>query len=69
MLTDHTPISHITLFKNEGTVALGESARVNHGDYMVGVSNNINEPPRGKTNNVVSEQVRHKQACTSTEKS
>ena len=26
-----------------------------------------NEPPRGKTNNVVSEQVRHKPACTSTE--
>ena len=25
------------------------------------------EPPRGKTNNVVSEQVRHKPACTSTE--
>ena len=29
----------------------------------------INEPPRGKTNNVVFEQVRHKPACTSTEKS
>ena len=29
----------------------------------------INEPPRGKTNNVVSKQVRHKPACTSTEKS
>ena len=28
-----------------------------------------NEPPRGKTNNVVSEQVRHKPACTVTEKS
>ena len=28
-----------------------------------------NEPPRGKTNYVVSEQVRHKPACTSTEKS
>ena len=27
------------------------------------------EPPRGKTNNVVSEQVRHKPACTATEKS
>ena len=25
------------------------------------------EPPRGKTNNVVSEQVRHKPACTATE--
>ena len=25
------------------------------------------EPPRRKTNNVVSEQVRHKPACTSTE--
>ena len=28
-----------------------------------------NEPPRGKTNNVDSEQVRHKPTCTSTEKS
>ena len=27
------------------------------------------EPPRGKTNNVVSEQVRHKPTCTATEKS
>ena len=27
------------------------------------------EPPRGKTNNVVSEQVRHKPGYTSTEKS
>ena len=27
----------------------------------------INEPPRGKTNNVVSKQVRHKPTCTSTE--
>ena len=27
----------------------------------------LNEPPRGKTNNVVSEQVRHKPICTSTE--
>ena len=27
------------------------------------------EPLRGKTNNVVSEQVRHKPGCTSTEKS
>ena len=26
------------------------------------------EPPRGKTNNVVSEEVGHKPACTSTEK-
>ena len=25
------------------------------------------EPPRGKTNNVVSDQVRHKPSCTSTE--
>ena len=29
----------------------------------------INESPRGKTNNVVSDQVQHKPACTSTEKS
>ena len=35
------------------------------GGYQQGVY----EPPRGKTNNVVSEQVRHKPTCTSTEKS
>ena len=28
----------------------------------------VNEPPRGKTNVVVSDQVRHKPACTSTGK-
>ena len=28
-----------------------------------------NVPPRGKTDNVVSDQLRHKPACTSTEKS
>ena len=28
----------------------------------------IYEPPRGKTNNVVSEQVRHKPTCTVTKK-
>ena len=28
---------------------------------------NINEPPGGKTNNVVSEQVRHKPVCAVTE--
>ena len=28
----------------------------------------IYEPPRGKTNNVVSDQVRHKPTCTVTEK-
>ena len=32
-------------------------------------SADTNEPPRGKTNNVVSEQVRHKPACKSTTKS
>ena len=30
-------------------------------------SNYIIEPPRGKTNNVVSEQVPHKPTCTCTE--
>ena len=38
-------------------------------DLMLNVSVNTYEPPRGKTNNVVSEQVRHKPTCTSTEKS
>ena len=39
---------------------------------LLGVSRNIvattiNEPPRGKTSNVVFEQVRHKSGCTVTE--
>ena len=34
--------------------------------HRVGSLNTF-EPPRGKTKNVVSEQVRHKPACTSTE--
>ena len=38
-------------------------------DNIVSLAGIHNEPPRGKTNNVVSEQVRHKPACTSTEKS
>ena len=33
----------------------------------VGVYDLILEPPRGKTNNVVSEQVQHKPGCTVTE--
>ena len=34
--------------------------------FLVSILNFIIEPPRGKTNNVVSEQVRHKPACTAT---
>ena len=36
---------------------------------LPGAHSRCDEPPRGKTNNVVSEQVRHKPGCTSTEKS
>ena len=36
---------------------------------VVILGNSIFEPPHGKTNNVVFEQVGHKPACTSTEKS
>ena len=36
--------------------------------YLTASENNT-EPPRGKTNNVVSDQVRHKPTCTVTEKS
>ena len=39
------------------------------GEYNNMYIYDIIEPPRGKTNNVVSEQVRHKPTCTSTEKS
>ena len=34
---------------------------------LLKVSNAIYEPSRGKTNNVVSDQVRHKSGCTVTE--
>ena len=37
--------------------------------YSSDLETQRNEPPRGKTNEVVSEQVRHKPACTVTEKS
>ena len=36
------------------------------GDKSEGSMNRF-EPPRGKTNNVVSDKVRHKPACTATE--
>ena len=38
-----------------------------HTSIMDGRHGIIFEPPRGKTNNVVSEQVRHKRTCTSIE--
>ena len=45
---------------------------VDGNNYMVelcqGCTSSSYEPSRGKTNNVVSEQVQHKPACTSTEK-
>ena len=37
--------------------------------FLDELTTKILEPPRGKTNNVVFEQVRHKPACTVTEKS
>ena len=37
-------------------------------DLVQGFGGMIYEPPLGKTNNVVSEQVQHKLSCTSTEK-
>ena len=42
--------------------------RLNYG-YKIPVRVNTFEPSRGKTNNVVFEQVRQKTGCTSTEKS
>ena len=55
--------------KIQSTVALKPINR----DHQLNLSQSclpllpIYEPPRGKTNNVVSEQVRHKSGCTSTE--
>ena len=43
--------------------------RFNMGILIGAGFENTIESPRGKTNNVVSEQVWHKLACTSTEKS
>ena len=37
--------------------------------YLVYLASEKIEPPRGKTNNVVSEQVQYKPACTRAEKS
>ena len=58
---------HIIQFKN-GRRTLKPFCIIHIG-ISVGFQSIINEPPRGKTNNVVSEQVRHKPGCTSTEKS
>ena len=56
---------------NTGTNQPGGNPYPNQGSQnpppRVGISSII-EPPRGKTNNVVSEQVRHKPTCKSTEK-
>ena len=46
-----------------------EDANSAHERALVFMHKVTNEPPRGKTNNVVSIQVRHKPACTVTEKS
>ena len=35
--------------------------------FLSDLDHATNEPPRGKTNNVVSEQVLHKSGCTVTE--
>ena len=49
------------------TLSFHNLAHVKYVTVIQAVS--IIEPPRGKTNNVVSEQDRHKPTCTSTEKS
>ena len=53
--------AHIVLF-----IASIVSSNVQH---LLNSLVHTNEPPHRKTNNVVSEQVRHKPACTSTKKS
>ena len=53
-------VSHVELFSSRVQTFMTGFCRVRLFIY---------EPPRGKPNNVVSEQVRHKPTCTSTEKS
>ena len=55
-------------FNNNRLVSAGTAVQSEQSLLHVSIKV-IFEPPRGKTNNVVSEQVRHKPACTSTEKS
>ena len=55
-------IKHLSVLQNIKTVAL-----IAFGIVLTIFVNLINEPPRGKTNNVVSDQVRHKSGCTVTE--
>ena len=54
---------HLPVHIVEATEA-DEFYSTNVGTEVLGVRN---EPPRWKTNNVVSEQVRHKPGCTVTE--
>ena len=61
-----------TLFNFPGFAAHVRAGKQSNTAYMYIFSmklDNTCEPPRGKTNNVVSKQVRHKPICTSTEKS
>ena len=60
------------LFYEINDVMLFEFLFINNAQLHMMVTHiilQIFEPPRGKTNNVVSEQVGHKPTCTSTEKS
>ena len=68
----HGPKGNFTvLYDGEGELDFGlvKHHIYYHGKGIDDIRSQINEPHRGKTNNEVSEQVRHKPACTSTEKS
>ena len=65
---------------NLGSLLINKSLQLNQYIYitvlegfeicLISVDHTVRfELPRGKTNNVVSDQVRHKPTCTSTEKS
>ena len=61
--------NHIVGFPTRQLISRNTTQYPGSGDYISACLKNCNnnEPPRGKTNNVVSEQVRHKPACTITE--
>ena len=55
------------IFSHQSVLSRNSSKMLCLDDFVNRTS--LNEPPRGKTSNVVSGQVRHKPTCTSTEKS
>ena len=61
--------SDLPIFERTSLAGISDFPYISYTFHLFEISDRPNEPSRGKTNNVVSEQVRHKPTCTSTEES